>query len=109
MTNTTFILPTFIITLHAVSLTCLTLLLLHMIKPSFNYFGDDCFTQLIKPPTFIMSTWRGDNACAAFILIPFPFTSTSNVFVVSILDRIFSRQVHLRIPIHRNLTHLQML
>src|SRR5699024_11801884 len=56
-------------------------------KTSFNYFGDDCFTQLIKPPTFIMSTWRGDNACAAFILIPFPFTSTSTVFVVSILDR----------------------
>src|SRR5699024_12071827 len=45
----------------------------------------------IKPPTFIMSTWRGDNACAAFILIPFPFISTSNVSVVSILDRIFSK------------------
>src|SRR5699024_12329865 len=73
------------------SLTCLTLLLLHMRKPSFNYFGDDCFTQLIKPPTFIMSTRRGDNACAAFILIPFPFISTSNVSVVSILDRIFSK------------------
>src|SRR5699024_6301756 len=91
MTNTTFILPTFIITLHPVSLTCLTLLLLHMRKPSFNYCGDDGFTQLIKPPTFIMSTWRGDDACAAFILIPFPFISTSHVSVVSILDRLFAK------------------
>src|SRR5699024_12675605 len=89
MTNTTFILPTFIITLHAVSLTCLTLLLLHMRKPSFNYFGDDCFTQLIKPPTFIMSTWRGDNACAAFILIPYLFISTSYVSVLSIFVLLF--------------------